>query len=213
MGVTLNVTKCTENYVDQRPDIRACLLQNLLNFSKVARAIQKEHDIKNFEAIVIALRRFQEKIQKKEENLQPTIKQLLKDSTMEIKNKVMVTIVPKSTHPDTLEGLEKTIRKDQGVYHLIQGTTTLTIVTQEVYKEKIKKLFENKIISMEHDLVDVTLKSDESVETAVGFLAYLTTLMAHIDINIIEILSAWTDTVIIIHKDDLSKMMELTKLW
>ena len=213
MGVTLNVTKLTEQYVDQRPNVRECLKQNLLNFSKVARAIQEEHSVENFEAIVIAIRRFQEKLQKKEETITAPIKDLLHDSTIEIRNKVMTVIVPKTVHPETLESLEKKIRKQQGIYHLIQGSTTLTIITQEVFKKDIETLFAKKIIVMKTGLVEFTLKSHEDVEETVGFIAYLTALMADRDINIIETLSAWTDTLIVIHEDDLSKMMEITKLW
>ena len=209
----MNITKVTEQFVDKRPNVRECLKQNLLNFSKVARAIQEANNIENFEAIVIALRRFQEKLTKKAAELNPTIQELLKDSTLEVRNKVMVTIVPKTIHSESLEALEKKIRKDQEIYHLIQGTTTLTIITRETYKDYINELFGKKIMVSTTNLVEVTLKSDEAVEETVGFIAYLTSLMADININIIETLSAWTDTVIIIHEDDLSKMMDITKLF
>ena len=59
-----NITKITENYIRTHPAIKQSIKNNIINYSKLARLISKEKNIKNFDAILIACRRYYDKIKK-----------------------------------------------------------------------------------------------------------------------------------------------------
>ena len=90
-----SITKLTENYILEHPSIKDCLKNDLVNFSSLSRKIAEELDLsvkKNFDAILIACRRFQRKL-KKEETFESRILKILKKSKVEIKNKIIAIVL------------------------------------------------------------------------------------------------------------------------
>tara|TARA_Y100000310_G_C20694649_1_gene824693 strand:+ start:3133 stop:3759 length:627 start_codon:yes stop_codon:yes gene_type:complete len=207
----VNVTKLTEEFVNQHPSIKDCLKQDILNFSKVARKIQHENSIENFEAIVIALRRLKQKIQYQEDRLEKKIQYLLKNSRIAVKNKIIAVVTEKNIFQDNLIELEKSVLKKNESIHVVQGSDSITIITTEQFLEPIKNYFKNKIIKVTKDLIEVTLKADETIEETPGYLAFLTSMLAENNINIVETMSTWTETLFVLDEKDITKTMELFK--
>jgi len=208
-GWLVNITKITEEFVNQHPSIKDCLRQDLINFSKLSRKIQHEKDIKNFEAIVIASRRLKEKIVHQEDRLEKKLIYLLKNSKIEVKNKIIVTVIEKNIFFDHIIELQEAIAKKNDIFHVIQGSDTITIITPDSYLPQIKSKFKHKILKISEDLIEVALKTEESIEETPGWVAYLTTRLAENNINIIETMSAWTETIFVLHKEDIAKTMDL----
>ena len=77
--------------------------------------------------------------------------------------------------------------------------------------ERIKELFRNKIIKINKNLVEVTVKSSEELEELPGVMAYLYSLFGEKGINIVETMSCWTDTIFVIEEKDLARVMEMLK--
>jgi len=66
-----NITKITEKYVSEHPSIKDCLKKGLINYSSLTRQITKDLNIdlkKNFDAILIACRRYYRKVRSEETN-------------------------------------------------------------------------------------------------------------------------------------------------
>jgi hypothetical protein len=62
-----SVTKMAEEYISNHPSIKDCLKNDLIKFSSLSRQIAEELDLnlkKNFDAILIACRRYQRKLKK-----------------------------------------------------------------------------------------------------------------------------------------------------
>ncbi len=207
----MNITKETEQYIQQHPSIKDALQLNMINFSKLSRAIQKELGIKNFEAVVIACRRFKEKLQSQHELLEKRLSHLLSTSKMEIRNKVMVVVMEKNIYFDYILDLEKSIKKKSETYHVIQGSETITLITSESFIGEINKYFKKHIIKTTKGLIEITLKTEDTVEDTPGWVAYLATRLAEKNVNIIETMSAWTETIFVLHEKDTAKAMELLK--
>ena len=198
----------TQHYIAERPSLQLCLQQDLVNYSKLARQICKEHKLKQFDAVLIAIRRHAEKL-KKEQPSVDKIHRLLKKSKLEIKNK-MCAIIVESIHPETLHELQKMIKRKHGVLHIIQGTKT-TLITNEEFLDTIKKQCKHKIITINENLVEISIKSPEDIEAVSGVLAYLTSLLAESGINIVEMMSSWIDTLFIVHERDLAQAMQVLR--
>ena len=57
----------------------------------------------------------------------------------------------------------------------------------------------------------INLISPKEVETTIGVVAYLASLFAENDINIVELLSCWTDNIFIIKSSDIDKLINFLK--
>ena len=201
-------TEITIEYIKNHPSIKSCLKQGLINYSSLARLISKELKIEkksSQEAILIAARRFQEKL-KKEVYQEKKVRELLSTSELEVKNKVVVYIIEKNIDFELIEKIQKKIRKEPGVFYLIEGSVSYTIITQNRFVELFEKKFQ--IIKKNKDLVLINLKSTKEIEETVGVISYLTSLFAENGINLVEVISCWADSFFIIEEKDLNKAFQ-----
>ena len=214
MGVVeINITRLTESYIEQHPSIRDCLKKGLINYSSLTRKLCADLNLdlrKNFDAVLIACRRYYRKTGKKD-ILENRIIDILKGSKLEVKNKIIVILVEKDIYYGHLIQLQKEVKKKAELFHIIEGSSTITMITSGEFLDIIKKLFKHKIIKITENLAEVTLKSSQDLEQTPGVISYLTTLLAENNINIIETMSAWTDTLFIISEKDIGKAMEVLR--
>ncbi len=208
-----SVTKLAEEYISNHPSVKDCLKNDLINFSSLSRQIASELDLnlkKNFDAILIACRRYQRKL-KKEEILESKILKILKNSKIEIKNKVIAVVLEKDVFFGTLQNLEKEIKKRKEIFRIIEGASAITVITTEEFLESIRKYFKNKIIVENTNLAEITIKSPKEIEEVPGTYAYLCSLFGENNINIVETLSCWTDTIFLVDEKDTGKVMGLLR--
>ena len=208
-----NITKLTENYVLEHPSIKDCLKNNLVNFSSLSRKIAEELDLnmrKNFDAILIACRRFQRKL-KKEETFESRILKILKKSKVEIKNKIIAIVLERDIYFENLINLEKEIKKRKEIFRIIEGASGITVITTDDFIDLIKKYFKNKIVLENKNLAEIIIKSPEEIETTPGTYAYLASLFGENNINIVESLSCFTDTIFLIKEEDVGKAIGLLR--
>lgn len=208
-----NITKLTEQYIQEHPSIKDCLRKGMINYSALTRKIAEDKGLdvkKNFDAILIACRRYYRKV-KKEKVLEDKIIEILKGSKLEVKNKVVVVLVEKDVYYGHLIELQKEVKKKAELLHIIEGSSTMTIITSHEFLGTIKKLLKNKIRKITENLAEVTLKSSEDMEQTPGVIAYLTSLLSENGINIIETMSTWTDTLFVISEEDIAKVMDVLR--
>lgn len=209
----MSVTKTVEKYLQEHPSIKDCLKKGLINYSALARIVAKDTELdikKNFDALLIAARRAHSKI-RLEKSSSDKIFGILKQSRIEIKNKIVVFVLEKSAPDKPLIDIESKIKAKEEVFHLIEGASAITLITVEEFAKDIKKVFKNHILDENHELVEVVLKSPPSIEETAGIMGHLYSLLGENGINIVETMSCWTDTLFVIHEKDLGKAMELLK--
>jgi len=206
----MNITKETEQYVFERSSIKDSLKKGLINYSKLSRQIIKNTDLKpkDFDAVLIALRRLEHKLKKKQ-SFERQIRTLLRDTKLEIKNKVMVCIIEKSIFHNNMIELQKEIKNLNGELHVIEGVLAITIITSQEFEKIINKYFKNKIIKKTKDLIEIILRSPESLEEVPGVMGYLYSLFSEQGINIVETMSCWTDTIFVIEEKDFEKTVKM----
>ena len=195
-------------YILEHPSIKDCLKNDLVNFSSLARKIGSDLSFRkqDFDAILISCRRFQ-RLLKKEEESEGKIIGILTKSKIEIKNKMVAVVVDKDIYYETLISLEKEIRKKKETFRLIEGISANTIITSEDYLDLIRKHFRNKIIAENKNLAEITIKSPEDIEEVPGAYAYMCSLFWEHNVNIVETLSCWTDTIFFVDEKEVGKVM------
>ena len=195
----------TIEYIKNHPHIKSCLKGGLINYSSLSRLIAKDLKIEkktSFEAILIAARRFQNKLSK-EKFYEKKIRNLLSESEIEIKNKIVVFIVRKNLDKNYFQK-----NSFEGVFYLLEGSDSYTIITQEKNSKQIEKELKSFILKSSQQLALVNIKSGKDIEIIPGVVAYLTSLFAENGVNILEFLSSWTDTLFVIDKKDVNKVIE-----
>ncbi|MEK6869347.1 MAG: hypothetical protein AABX74_03910 [Nanoarchaeota archaeon] len=209
----VNVTKLTEDYISEHPYVKDCLKKDLINYSSLTRQICSDLDLnlkKNFDAVLIACRRYFRKI-KSEATTEKKIVDILKGSKIEVKNKINSIILEKNIVFSNLLELEKEAKKFLETFHIIEGTASITIITTDDFSKKVKQVFRNKIIKEYTDLVEVILKSPREIVTTAGVISYIYSLLGENDINVVDTLSSWTDTIFLVEEKDLSRVMEFLR--
>jgi len=209
----VNITKLTEVYISEHPFVKDCLKKSLINYSSLTRQICIDLNLdakKNFDAVLIACRRYYSKI-KTESSTEKKIIDILKNSKIEIKNKINVLVLEKAIIFSNLLDIEKEAKKVNETFHIIEGANAVTIITSNDFDKKIKKTFRNKVIKENIDLVEVILKSPKQIETTAGVVSYIYSLLGENNINIFETLSCWTDTIFLVEEKDLSKVLEFLR--
>ncbi|HIG95806.1 TPA: ACT domain-containing protein [Candidatus Woesearchaeota archaeon] len=204
-----STTELTIEYINEHPYIKRCLQKGIINYSSLARMIAKDLGIEkktSNEAILIAARRFQEKL-KKELNNEQKIRELLTHSEISIQNKMHVFILEKNSNLDVLEGLQKKIGQEGGISFVLEGSDNYTIIIQEKYASFVKSELDHKLIRSHQHCALINFKSPKEIEELTGVLAYLTSLFAENGVNIIEFLSCWRDTLFIVDAKDVQKAL------
>ena len=208
-----NITKLTESYIAEHPFVKDCLKKGLINYSSLTRQICQDLSLdakKNFDAILIACRRFYNKI-KKEPTVEKRILEILRKSKIEVKNKINSIVLEKDIVFSNLLDIEKEAKKSLETFHVVEGATAITIITSDEFAIRVKQAFRNKIIRENKNLVEVILKSPKEIETTSGVISYLYSLLGENGINVYETLSCWTETIFLVEEKDLSRIMELLR--
>lgn len=209
---SISVSKVVETFVNQKPFVRECLKKDLINFSQLARLIIFEKNLSenSFDAVLIACRRQFEKLKLGKE-FESKIFDLLKNSKIEIKNKICVVVFSNKIPISALTDLVNEFSKKNELFHLIQGSSAITIIFSEEFLEKIKISFKGFIVSEQKNLVEIIVKTEKEIEETPGVLAFLFGRISEFGINIIETVSSWTDTIFVIEEKDLAKTMQALK--
>ncbi|MFH1317344.1 MAG: hypothetical protein ABII01_07525 [Candidatus Woesearchaeota archaeon] len=203
----VNITKETENYIKNHPYVKQGIKKKIVNYSKLSRLISKEKDIKNFDAILIACRRYYEKLGKTESGL--SIIDVLKGSKLSIRSNIIAVILEPDASFKSILDIQKEIDERNEIMHVIRGANAITLIATDDFLDKIEKIFRNKILKVSNNLVEIVLKSPSRLESIPGVMGYIYSLFGENEINIIETLSCWTDTIFVIKKEDLPKTMEI----
>jgi len=204
----MNISKLTQEFIQNHPYINNSLQKGLINYSSLARMIGREYNIDNFDAILIACRRIKQKSQPKEYQ---KIIEILKTSKIEIKNKILVTVLDSTIPKKNIELVARKVNREKEIFRLVESASAITLITSEDYLETIKKMLGTAIIKSTSGLVEITLKSSVDIEKIPGVISFVYSRLAEQGINIVETLSCWTDTILFLEEKDLAKAMELLK--
>src|SRR3989338_8345547 len=112
----MNITKLAEKYILNSPSVKNTLKKGLINYSSLARQILKDSNLgkKNFDAVLIACRRYYHKIKSEALNEEKVL-DILKRSKVEIKNKVIAIVLEKDIYMPNLLNIENKIKKQNEI--------------------------------------------------------------------------------------------------
>jgi aspartokinase len=186
----MTIARTVRSHLRNKPYMLEALEKGIVNLSELSRQIQKELKIDNTSAVKAALRRFSEELQKHKQKREEKVLQILKRSGIAVYDRKSVMITSKEIN--TKNGMKVDLL-GKFVYLLDRGDMP----------ERINALVKHDNCTM------VVMHSPEELEATPGVVAFLTALLAEQNVNIIEFISCWTETIIVVKKKDSLKAYEV----
>ena len=184
-----------EEYVNSRASLKRHLADGLINRSQLARKIARDLGIDSFHAVHMALRRMKFGLER------DRALRVIKSSRIEIRSGMSVALGREL--PDSLSLVKKAHRENEEFHFLQEPGIWVAIAPKAYLKELEKHAFKK------HDnLVELVIKSPPAIENTPGVLAEILAKFADAGVNIVEFLSCWTDTILLIDEKDLSRAVK-----
>jgi len=186
----MTIAQNVRSHLRNKPYLLEALEKGIVNLSELSRQIQEELKIDNTSAVKAALRRFSEELQKNKQKREEKVLQVLKRSGIAVYDRKSVMITTKEINTKT--GMKVDLL-DKYVYLLDRGDLP----------GRVNALVKHDNCTM------IVMHSPEELEATPGVVAFLTTLLAEQNVNIIEFISCWTETIIVVEKKDSLKAYEV----
>jgi aspartokinase len=186
----MTIAQNVRSHLQNKPYLLEALEKGIVNLSELARQIQEELKIGNTSAVKAALRRFSEELQKHKQKREEKVLQVLKRSAIAVYDRKAVTITTKDINTKT--GMKVDLL-DKYIYLLDRAD--------------LPKRF-NALVKHDNCTM-IVMHSPEELEATPGVVAFLTTLLAEQNVNMIEFISCWTETIIVVEKKDSLKAYEV----
>ena len=194
----------TRSYIDAHPSIKDCVSRGLVSYSSLARLIMKDLNIENEEALMIACRRYADKLSVTTDHEKDVLK-ILKDSRLEMRTKIcIVTAKNEWTVLHKMDNLFKDLWNENSIMQVVQSASAVTIIADRMLKDRITDTVGKfNVIKVRENLVEIAVKSPEKIVDTSGVIAYLITNLSDAGINIEETVSCHTDTIFIVKESDM----------
>ncbi|MEM3926649.1 MAG: ACT domain-containing protein [Desulfurococcaceae archaeon] len=196
------------------PVLQQCIKRGIVNYSKLARNLRNAltqamgSDVSE-NAVKMALIRYAEKAKSEKRVLVKGVLEILAKSNIEVKSGITIINIRTWSINKLLNDLPKIISRAR-FSAIMQGVSALTLVLDNDSATDVLRTLDNRdIISVQEDHAALLIISPEEIMYTPGVVAYLTTVLAENGINIVHIESSYTDTIIIVSKNDVIRAFEV----
>lgn len=186
----MTIAQDVRSHLRNKPYLLEALEKGIVNLSELSRQMQLELKIGNTTAVKAALRRFAAELQRHKQKREEKVLQLLRRSGIAVYDRKSVLITTKEI--ETKNGLKVDLL-EKHVY----------LIDRSDLPERINALVKHENCTM------IVVHSPEELEATPGVVAFLATLLAEQNVNIIEFVSCWTETIMVVEKKDSLKAYEV----
>jgi hypothetical protein len=205
---SISIAEAARLIVSGKPSIVDGLRQGVINFSALADMIKEQvmemvgKESVNVDSIKMALMRYAEELKSKKQLLEEQIAEVTAKSILELRNDVAVLTINQKVFIVRIDQIFKSLNSFRFL-QLTQGTETFTVVTDLQSKEKIVEVVgENNIVLKIENQSAIVIISPRQIMEVPGVIAYITDLLSTNGINITQIISCYTDTLLIVDRED-----------
>ena len=204
----VTISHIVKNIIQKKPIMQEAIIQDIASFALLAEKLQPEIEKElgkkvKLPAVVMALRRHADELKSKHKPIKFDF-----SSEIIMKTNLCDIVVLKSTNAlSKLKQLQSLVSYEKGdVLNMIHGTTEISIITNQRYKDKVlKSLKGEKIINTEENLVSLSLRFSKEFFYTPGVISSIIRKLAWEGVNIFEIVSTFTELTIITGKKDAMK--------
>ncbi len=174
-------------HLKSRPYAVEALERDIANVSSMAREVQRELEIGSYQAVKAAIRRYAEELRKKKKSIELSALPVLSENSVTLLDGRRVIIAS-----EKLE-IENDAEVKAGSYYVYLTSKPL---------ESVHAKWERGIVRVNENCSAVVISSGEKVEKVPGVVAFLTSVLAEEGINIVEFISCYTETIVVVRRED-----------
>ncbi len=187
------------------PCIARCVKLGVANYTAAARLLQESlerlGDGASTAAIKMRLIRWRSRAPDHCYGLTcERLARLLAGTRIELREGVSVLTVPKALF-QRVEGLVPRLMVEARLFNILQGVSGVTIIVDEEHAAAIRDAVGDTLEELRGQAALILVSPREILDTP-GFIAYISTLLAVNNINITQIVSCYTDTIILVSQGD-----------
>jgi aspartokinase len=202
-----SIAEVVRRIIASHPSIVDCICLNIVNFSALSRSIMEEvRKASNLEktdesAVKMAIIRFSETLKRRRTLNERMVRYILANSSMRLEMDVTVITAEREA---VLRNVNEIMEKAASArfFQLTQGTRTFTLAIAREASSNVVNILSRGITYRMDDQAAIILVSPEEIINTPGVVSYITSILAWNGINISQIISCHTDTILIVSKDD-----------
>lgn len=180
-------------YLKNKPYMREALESGIVNLSALSRIIQKDLKLDDYYAVKAAVRRYYQQLEKMKTSIEQRALSVLRGNKITILDGISVLVTDKDTE------IKSSAKIKIGDYYIY------LVDSNVLAKTKIKADFVHKY----ENCSALVIHSEENVENVSGVMAFVTSLFAEYNINIIELISCYTENIFVIRREETLRAYEL----
>lgn len=198
-----SLAQVVREILERKPYFKYGLETGVINYSALAKNLQDEvtetigREVSQ-DAIAVSIRRYSENLKKTATSQQKALLKLLKSSQISMRNKIADITFKKGQLPEI----------DAEPIHTLSGTKADVLILDQ---EDLNKVNTSKALEVRKNLVEISLVTNPEVEEIPGFVQYITGLLSENNINLVEVISCYTDKMLILEEKDAVRAYEILR--
>ncbi|AFL66820.1 ACT domain-containing protein [Desulfurococcus amylolyticus] len=199
-----SVSNIVREIVESDPCLVEALSNGYVNYSKLserlAEVIREEYGVScTPSSIKMSLLRSRSSVAR--QSLKSRIFRVLARSSIELKTGLAIVTYDYTVLHKVFKSVHELAGRTRFI-SISQGIDNITIIVNTELLDDLVGLMDKEPVWLERDVSAIIIVSPiENIETP-GFISYITTLLARKGINILQIMSAHSDTIIVIDRKD-----------
>jgi len=201
-----SIAKTVQNLIDDDLSLQDALQRDYGNYSAIARMLlpkikESVNSEVNLESVITSVKRAKTNYT----ILQGKITRVVAGSGLNIRTDMAKVSVEKTK--DNLEKIRKTLATFSGDFlQVIEGNTVVTLISDLNSFNKISSIFTKKdVIDQKQNLSTVIIRSPDEITSTPGCVQAFYNAVSRRHINIEETMSCYTETIIVLAMEDVSK--------
>lgn len=205
-----SVARLVREVLTSDPALYKCLEMGIVNYSRVASRLRPVLSklmgrVVSEESIKMALIRLRSKAGETHAFHKKEVLRVLSQSRVEVKTGVVIVIMGINRFLSAISAIAKISPKARFLAVMQSGFVATIVLDENSVNEFLSLVGEEGIIEIQRDQAAIVVVSPVDIMWVPGVVAYITSILAQNSINIVHIESCYTDTVIVVSKDDLLK--------
>ena len=198
--------------VDSDPFLQQCLAKRLANFSEVARRIKPLVEARlgrrvSTESVKMALIRYAERLSRSQGLPVAKVMSVLARSVVELRMGVGLATFRLHVLPSILRAVVNLVPKAR-FFSLMQTPISVTVIADdETVGELVSAVGGEGLVDLRRGQAAIVIVSPREIIETPGVMAYVASLLAQHGVNILQVESCYTETVLIVGREDAEKAL------
>jgi hypothetical protein len=196
------MSRIVESFVRLNPHVAKCLRAGLVNHCSLARLICQNEKSEQIPAAQMAIGRLSKRINKNE-GLDKKIEKQLKKARLITRSNISLVILDNTSVTGKVTKLERLISEIDDEITIVHGYKKIILIIGSEHIKKAKLIFSGQITKTINGLAKIQLLIGESAMFTPGFSAYVLSLIASQNINVLEELTCAGEHILLVNDLDL----------